>query len=131
LLPFAGYREARLQDTKNRQNSIENLDNNLKEDWIERQETILHTVETFYKWALANGIAKECARVILPEGLTPSRVYMSGTIRSWLHYLQVRCRYGETQKEHADIAHQILNILVKELPTIGEYLRETLINPAK
>jgi thymidylate synthase (FAD) len=116
-LPFSGYREARLQDTKNRQNSIENLNNNLKEDWIERQETILHTVETFYKWALANNIAKECARVILPEGLTPSRVYMSGTIRSWLHYLQVRQGNG-TQKEHVEISNQIANILAKELPII-------------
>lgn len=116
-LPFSGYREARLQDTKNRQNSISLENNHLKEEWEEMQSTILYTVENFYKKALAKGMAKECARVILPEGLTPSRVYMSGTIRSWLHYLQVRQGNG-TQKEHIEIANQIYKVLAKELPTI-------------
>lgn len=116
-LPFSGYREARLQDTKNRQNSISLENNHLKEEWEEMQSTILYTVENFYKKALAKGMAKECARVILPEGLTPSRVYMSGTIRSWLHYLQVRQGNG-TQKEHIEIANQIYKVLAKELPKI-------------
>jgi thymidylate synthase (FAD) len=116
-LPFSGYREARLQDTKNRQNSIETDNNQLLDAWEERQANLLMAIDANYKWALANNIAKECARVILPEGLTPSRVYMSGTIRSWLHYLQVRQGNG-TQKEHIEVAHQIANILAKELPII-------------
>lgn len=130
-LPFSGYREARMQDTKNRQNSIAVANNPLEAEWVERQETVAHTIETFYKWALKNGMAKECARVILPEGLTPSRVYMSGTIRSWMHYLQVRCRYGETQKEHADIAHQILKLLQYHLPIIGSTLLEDIENQSR
>ena len=116
-LPFSGYREARLQDTKNRQNSISTEDTELANAWEERQANLLTAIEGNYKWAIANGIAKECARVILPEGLTPSRVYMSGTIRSWLHFLQVRQGNG-TQKEHVEIANQIHAILSKELPLI-------------
>ena len=116
-LPFSGYREARLQDTKNRQNSIETEDGDLTEWWEERQANLLTAIEGNYKWAIANGIAKECARVILPEGLTPSRIYMSGTIRSWLHFLQVRQGNG-TQKEHVEIANKIADVLRKELPII-------------
>ena len=116
-LPFSGYREARLQDTKNRQNSISTEDTELANAWEERQANLLTAIEGNYKWAIANGIAKECARVILPEGLTPSRVYMSGTIRSWLHFLQVRQSNG-TQKEHVEIANQIHAVLSKELPLI-------------
>ena len=116
-LPFSGYREARLQDNKNRQNSIETDNTELVNSWEERQANILASIEGNYKWAIANGIAKECARVILPEGLTPSRVYMSGTIRSWLHFLQVREGNG-TQKEHVEVANQIHAILAKELPII-------------
>ena len=116
-LPFSGYREARLQDTKNRQNSIITDNSELVNAWEERQANLLTAIEGNYKWAIANGIAKECARVILPEGLTPSRVYMSGTIRSWLHFLQVRQSNG-TQKEHVEIANQIHAVLSKELPLI-------------
>lgn len=116
-LPFSGYREARLQDTKNRQNSIETDDGDLTEWWEERQAMITSIIETTYGLAITKGIAKECARVILPEGLTPSRVYMSGTIRSWLHFLQVRQGNG-TQKEHIEIANQIHAVLSKELPLI-------------
>ena len=116
-LPFSGYREARLQDTKNRQNSISTEDTELANAWEERQANLLTAIEGNYKWAIANGIAKECARVILPEGLTPSRVYMSGTIRSWLHFLQVRQGNG-TQKEHVEIANQIHAVLSKELPLV-------------
>lgn len=117
-LPFSGYRESRMQDTKNRQNSVSTKDTDLVNWWEDRQAELLWSLETTYKEALEKGIAKECARVILPEGLTPSRVYMSGTIRSWMHYLQVRCRYGETQKEHVEIANQIHAVLSKELPLI-------------
>lgn len=116
-LPFSGYREARLQDTKNRQNSLETDNQHLVQAWEDRQEALLMAIDSHYKWALANGIAKECARVILPEGLTPSRVYMSGTIRSWIHFCNVRQGNG-TQKEHIEIANQIHAVLSKELPII-------------
>ena len=116
-LPFTGYREARLQDTKNRQNSLETDNQHLVQAWEDRQEALLMAIDSHYKWALANGIAKECARVILPEGLTPSRVYMSGTIRSWIHFCNVRQGNG-TQKEHIEIANQIHAVLSKELPII-------------
>ena len=116
-LPFTGYREARLQDTKNRQNSLETDNQHLVQSWEDRQEALLMAIDSHYKWALANGIAKECARVILPEGLTPSRVYMSGTIRSWIHFCNVRQGNG-TQKEHIEIANQIHAVLSKELPII-------------
>jgi len=111
------FKEARLQDEKNRQNSIETDDGDLTEWWEERQAMITSIIETTYGLAITKGIAKECARVILPEGLTPSRVYMSGTIRSWLHFLQVRQGNG-TQKEHIEIANQIHAVLSKELPLI-------------
>lgn len=116
-LPFSGYRETRLQDTKNRQNSIPTEDSRLSNAWEDRQAGVMAIIENNYNWALANGIAKECARVILPEGLTPSRLYMSGTIRSWLHFLEVRTGNG-TQKEHVELANQIKKILENELPII-------------
>jgi len=124
-LPFSGYREPRLQDVRNRQNSISINDEKLKESWEERQATLMLAIDGTYKWALANNIAKECARVVLPEGLTPSRMYMSGTIRSWLHYLQVRQGNG-TQLEHIEIANAIAKVLEKELPIIFGALKETL-----
>jgi thymidylate synthase (FAD) len=124
-LPFSGYREARLQDVKNRQNSLSSTDNRLKEAWMHSQANLMMAIDNTYKWALANNIAKECARVVLPEGLTPSRMYMSGTIRSWLHYLQVRQGNG-TQLEHIEIANAIAKVLEKELPIIFGALKETL-----
>lgn len=96
-------RDARLQDDKNRQNSIITDDTNLKNEWYERQERILALVEEHYSWALQNGIAKECARVILPEGLTMSKLYVNGTLRSWIHYAKLREKNG-TQLEHSGIA---------------------------
>lgn len=96
-------REARLQDTKNRQNSIENTDELLGMEWLNRQYYILEIVEENYKWAIENGIAKEQARAILPEGLTISRMYMNGTLRSWIHYCELRMSNG-TQKEHREVA---------------------------
>lgn len=96
-------RETRLQDVKNRQNSIENVDVLLSMEWLNRQNYILDIVEDNYKWAIDNGIAKEQARAILPEGLTISRMYMNGTLRSWIHYCELRMSNG-TQKEHCEVA---------------------------
>lgn len=101
-------RECRLQDTKNRQNSVE-IDINdeqqrlLSYDWQRAQQRVLFAVKQEYKWAIANGIAKEQARAVLPEGLTISRMYMNGTLRSWIHFIQLRAGNG-TQKEHQQIA---------------------------
>jgi thymidylate synthase (FAD) len=96
-------REARLQDNKNRQNSIEIDDTNLQNEWYRAQQRVLFAVEREYKWAIDNGIAKEQARAVLPEGLTISRMYMNGNIRSWIHYCQLRMTEG-TQKEHREVA---------------------------
>lgn len=113
-------RECRLQDKKNRQNSIEihPLDeSNLILDWDEKQQEILEKVKDTYQWALDKGIAKEQARAILPEGLTMSRLYMSGTLRSWYHYCDLRCANG-TQKEHMEVAHKCREILKQNFPSI-------------
>lgn len=105
-------REPRLQDTKNRQNSIEMEDDQQERyrSWIAKQQQIVHESELAYKWALNNGIAKEQARSVLPEGLTMSRMYMAGSLRSFLHYCTLRMG-PETQKEHRDIAEKCWNIL--------------------
>jgi thymidylate synthase (FAD) len=108
-------REARLQDTKNRQNSIEVDDEELQGLWDDIQLNLLLDAEEAYKWAIENGIAKEQARVVLPEGLTMSRMYMNGTLRSWIHYVELRCGNG-TQKEHREIAEACKEILVQEFP---------------
>lgn len=96
-------REARLQDTKNRQNSIETDDTMLAIEWERAQKRVLYAVEKEYKWAIENGIAKEQARAVLPEGLTISRLYMNGTLRSWIHFIELRSANG-TQKEHQEVA---------------------------
>jgi thymidylate synthase (FAD) len=96
-------REARLQDPKNRQASIECTDEGLQESWEVYQEDVLKAAAEAYLWAIQNGIAKECARVVLPEGLTQSVLIMTGSVRSWIHYCEVR-RSEETQKEHRKIA---------------------------
>ena len=96
-------REARLQDTKNRQNSVEINDENLQRDWTQIQSNMQDMAKGAYKWAIENGIAKEQARAVLPEGLTNSRMYMTGSLRSWIHYCQLRASNG-TQKEHREIA---------------------------
>jgi len=116
-LPFSGYREPRLQDTKNRQNSVETEDVELQSWWEWKQAFLMEQVEETYKQALEKGVAKEVARVLLPEGLTPSRLYMSGTIRSWLHYCEVREGNG-TQKEHIQIAKEVKRQLAEYLPNI-------------
>ena len=102
------YKEARIQDTKNRQNSIALNDTDpstslLQDEWLDKQKQIADLAETNYKWALENGIAKEQARAVLPEGMTVSRIYMNGTLRSWIHYIELRSGNG-TQKEHRDVA---------------------------
>jgi thymidylate synthase (FAD) len=118
-------KEARLQDTKNRQNSIELIDdehtNNLKEMWEIKQNEVARLTEKTYQWALSRGIAKEQARAVLPEGMTISRMYMNGTLRSWVHYLQLRTGNG-TQKEHREIALECANEIAKVFPMILELL---------
>ena len=118
-------REARLQDQKNRQNSIETDNKTLQQEWENRQMTIRDTVEDIYAWAIENGIAKEQARSVLPEGLTVSRMYMNGTLRSWVHYCQLRMG-PETQKEHREVAldawYQITEVFpsLKDCIDLGE-----------
>ena len=114
-LPVSELRECRLQDTKNRQNSLETDDAELARQWGEAQREVDRLATQHYKWALANGIAKEQARVVLPEGLTTSRLYMAGTLRSWLHYVTLR-RANGTQKEHQQIAEGMLDILRHAFP---------------
>lgn len=108
-------REARLQDQKNRQNSIETDDPDYKDNWKYWQEEVLSVVDQAYDWAIANGIAKEVARAVLPEGLTMSRMYMNGTLRSWMHYVDLRTGNG-TQKEHREVAEACKKILMAEFP---------------
>ena len=114
-------REARLQDTKNRQNSILTDNEKLHMEWEFRQREILMSVQENYDWALDNGIAKECARVILPEGLTMSKLYVNGTLRSWIHYAKLREKNG-TQLEHSDIALKVMtrDTIFKHFPFLEE-----------
>lgn len=116
--------EARLQDAKNRQNSIETDDKELAELWEEQQIDCIISAKLAYEWALSNGIAKEVARKVLPEGITNSRMYMSGSLRSWIHYCQIRCDKA-TQKEHRVVADQAKEILEKEFPSIAGLLHDT------
>lgn len=104
---FITDREARLQDAKNRQNSIDVDDPHLQEKFTARQKTVVHFALENYNWALDQGIAKEQARVFLPEGLTPSRLYMNGTLRSWIHYYETRHDRKTTQKEHVLLAEAV------------------------
>jgi thymidylate synthase (FAD) len=108
-------REARLQDVKNRQNSIETDNLQLQAFWQERQLRVIREAKAAYDWALDSGIAKEQARAVLPEGLTPSKMYMNGTIRSWIFYLQQRLD-PTTQKEHRELAELILKELIQIAP---------------
>lgn len=109
-LGFCEPREARMQDPKNRQSSLPCPDDKLNEQWWNWQESVIAIATSAYEWAISNGIAKECARAVLPEGLTKSRMYMKGSLRSWLHYLDVRDA-PETQKEHQQIAHSIALVI--------------------
>jgi len=113
-------REARLQDTKNRQNSIEVDDHALQDEWEEKQKMIIEMSKMAYTWAVDRGIAKEQARAVLPEGLTISKMYMNGTLRSWVHYIELRTEAG-TQKEHREIAKQCAIQIAKVLPLVTKY----------
>lgn len=118
-------REARLQDTKNRQNSVEIEDTlfgeNLKEQWKWLQQDVINSSKKAYEWAVTHGIAKEQARVVLPEGLTVSRLYVNGTLRSWLHFIQVRSGNG-TQKEHMQVALACAEVIAKVFPMASEFV---------
>lgn len=114
-------REARLQDQKNRQNSIETENDELKKDWRIKQDQLIHECRLGYKWAVENGIAKEQARSVLPEGLTISKMYMNGTLRSWIHYCQIRIEEG-TQKEHREVASSAWEQICIEFPSLREML---------
>ncbi len=120
-------REARLQDTKNRQNSIE-LDKDsdghaiIAGAWRNKQRQIIELAQETYQWAIENGIAKEQARVVLPEGLTLSRLYVNGSLRSWVHYIQLRSGNG-TQKEHIEIAKQCAYVIANVFPMIDEFVQ--------
>jgi thymidylate synthase (FAD) len=112
-------REARLQDQKNRQNSIETDDAVLQDMWTKMQEKVINEAIASYKWAITKGIAKEVARAVLPEGLTMSRMYVNGTLRSWLHYIDIRADIS-TQKEHREIALACAEVISKVFPMITE-----------
>lgn len=116
-------KEARLQDYKNRQNSLETDNIQLQEDWKKQQENVTDAAQLAYKWAIDNGIAKEQARSVLPEGMTISRMYMNGTLRSWVHYIQLRTEAG-TQKEHRDVAYACAIAIQPIFPMIMEFVSE-------
>ena len=116
-------REARLQDEKNRQNSIETDDKMLQIEWERAQKRVIFTAKREYEWAIKNGIAKEQARAVLPEGLTVSRLYMNGTLRSWIHYIQLRSANG-TQKEHMEIAKACAGVIAKVFPMSQEFVSQ-------
>ena len=108
-------REARLQDQKNRQNSIENNDKKLSLEWEAKQTKVIKEAKAAYDWAIKNGIAKEQARAVLPEGNTISKLYVNGTLRSWIHYIELRSENG-TQLEHMELAREIGKVITKIFP---------------
>jgi thymidylate synthase (FAD) len=120
--PFE-LRECRMQDEANRQNSVETTDHTLTAKWILTQKRVIAAAEGAYNWAIENGIAKEQARAVLPEGLTKTRLYMSGTVRSWIHYVDVRTTPG-TQKEHMDVARECAYTINKFFPMIKDFVHE-------
>ena len=121
-------REARLQDTKNRQNSVEiNLQNDeqrqIAYQWQNLQRDLINKTKEIYSWAVSKGIAKEQARAVLPEGLTVSRLYMNGTLRSWIHYISLRSANG-TQKEHREIAQVCAKVISSVFPMAQEFIEQ-------
>ena len=112
-----------MQDVKNRQNSIKTNDEQLNEVWLKFQKDVVLEASKTYQWAINNGIAKEQARAVLPEGVTVSRLYMNGTLRSWVHYIQLRSANG-TQKEHQDIALACAEEIEKIFPMIKEFITQ-------
>lgn len=122
-------REARFQDTKNRQNSVEldmssDSDRQIAYQWENLQKDIIQRTQDVYKWAIEKGIAKEQARAVLPEGLTGSRMYMNGTLRSWIHFIQVRSGNG-TQKENIAIALEVAKVIAEIFPMVTGMLEES------
>ena len=116
-------RKARLQDPKNRQNSVMTDDINLHQSGETHQRLVWNAAMKAYNWAIENGIAKEQARVVLPEGNTPSRLYVNGTIRSWIHYVELRSANG-TQKEHMELAREIALAISKIYPDMVNFIEE-------
>ena len=116
-------REARLQDVKNRQNSIVTDDVELQWEWRHRQQALINSASELYTWAVDKGIAKEVARAVLPEGLTMSRMYVNGSIRSWIHYVEIRSDIS-TQKEHRDIALECAKVISEIFPMINNFPSE-------
>ena len=116
-------RKCRLQDSKNRQNSIETEDKELAESWNMAQKRVINAAKDAYKWALENGIAKEQARAVLPEGNTETTLYMSGTLRSWVHYCKLRMANG-TQKEHIEIAEKCWDVISQHFPDVAKAVEE-------
>ena len=122
-LDISNLRDARLQDTKNRQNSIDTNDPDLKLEWLKKQSEVVSAAKNSYKWAIENGIAKEQARSVLPEGMTGSRLYMNGTLRSWMHYIELRSGNG-TQKEHQEVALECGKVLSEIFPIMEEFINQ-------
>lgn len=118
------FREARLQDHKNRQASIDVEDLDLQNKWLNVQREVRVATQQAYRWAIDNGIAKEQARAVMPEGLCKSRLYMAGSIRSWIHFILVRCDVS-TQKEHREIANKCKDILLAQIPSLELLLNDT------
>lgn len=114
-------RDARLQDTKNRQNSVDTTDLELVQEWNKRQQAVINLVKENYAWAIEHGIAKEQARAILPEGNTVSRLYMNGTLRSWIHFVELRSGNG-TQKEHMEVARACAQVIAEVFPMASEFV---------
>ena len=115
------FKEARMQDKKNRQNSVATKNADLMLEWLKQQSEVQLASRNVYKWAIDNGIAKEQARAVLPEGLMESRIYMNGTIRSWLHYIELRTGI-ETQKEHREVAVECGKVLSKIFPIMENFI---------
>ena len=115
-------KETRMQDHKNRQNSIPCDQPLLEEEWEQKQQMVSMASKEAYEWAISNGIAKEVARAVLPDGLTPSRMYVNGTLRSWIHYIQLRSGHG-TQKEHQLIAQYCAKAIEPIFPMIAEFVQ--------
>jgi thymidylate synthase (FAD) len=115
-------RDARLQDTKNRQNSVTTDNHELIAEWNRRQHQVINLVKENYAWAIENGIAKEQARAILPEGNTVSRLYMNGTLRSWIHFIDLRSGNG-TQLEHMEVARECAKVIAEIFPMATEYVQ--------
>ena len=115
-------RSGRLQDPKNRQNSIEHDDHLLENEWYRAQQRVIYAAQREYEWAIKNGIAKEQARAVLPEGLIESRLYMNGTLRSWIHFIELRSANG-TQKEHQEIARACAQAITAIFPMADDLVK--------